>query len=77
MWGLESRSPTSRSRSRLLWQSLGLVSKFEPGLGCYGLDYITDLYLAESDGSFVDKLFLYKAFFLEIDISKTLVNQGL
>jgi len=26
MWSLESRS-------RLLWQSLGLVSKFEPGLG--------------------------------------------
>jgi len=24
MWGLESRSRTSRSRSRLLWQSLGL-----------------------------------------------------
>ena len=42
MWGLESRSRTSRSRSRLLWQSLGLVSKFEPGLGLggYGLDYI-------------------------------------
>ena len=45
MWGLESRSRTSRSR--LLWQSLGLglVSKFEPGLGLglggYGLDYIT------------------------------------
>jgi len=35
----------TRSRSRLLWQSLdlGLVSKFEPGLGLgsYGLDYIT------------------------------------
>ena len=50
MWGLESRSRSrtsrSRSRSRLLWQSLdlGLVSKFEPGLGLggYGLDYITD-----------------------------------
>ena len=46
MWGLESRSRTSRSRSRILWQSLGLglVSKFEPGLGLggYGLDYITD-----------------------------------
>jgi len=48
MWGLESRSRTSRSRSlsRLSWQSLGLVSKFEPGLGpdlgCYGLDFITD-----------------------------------
>jgi len=45
MWGLESRSWTSRSRFRLLWQSLGLVSKFEPGLGLglggYGLDYIT------------------------------------
>jgi len=41
--GLESRSRTSRSRSRLLWQRLGLVSKFEPGLGLggYGLDYIT------------------------------------
>jgi len=25
MWGLESRSRTSRSRSRLLWQSLGLA----------------------------------------------------
>jgi len=33
MWGLEPRSRTSRSRSRPLWQSLGLVSKFEPGLG--------------------------------------------
>ena len=57
MWGLESRSGTSRSWSRFLWQSLGLglisqfepglglVSKFEPGLGFglggYGLDYIT------------------------------------
>jgi len=43
MWGLESPSRTSRSRSRLLWQSLGLISKFEPGLGLgvYGLDYIT------------------------------------
>jgi len=45
MWGLKSR--TCRSRSRLLWQSLGLglVSKFEPGLGLgdYGLDYITDI----------------------------------
>jgi len=47
MWGIESRSRTSRSQSRspLLWQSLGLglVSKFEPGLGLggYGLDYIT------------------------------------
>ena len=47
MWGLESRSPsrTSRSRSQVLWHSLGLglVSKFEPGLGLggYGLDYIT------------------------------------
>jgi len=42
MWGLESwsRSRTSRSRSRLLWQSLGLVSKFEPGLGGYGLNSI-------------------------------------
>jgi len=40
MWGLESRSRTSRSWSRLLWQSLGLglVSKFDPGLGSYGLD---------------------------------------
>jgi len=44
MWGLESRSRTCRSWSRLLWQSLGLVSKFEPGLGLggYGLDYITE-----------------------------------
>jgi len=33
MWGLQSRSRTSRSRSRLLWQSLGL--------GGYGLVYIT------------------------------------
>jgi len=47
MWGLESRSRprTSRSQSRLLWQSpgLGVVLKFEPGLGLggYGLDYIT------------------------------------
>jgi len=47
MWGLESRfrSRTSRSwcRSRLFRQSLGLVSKFEPGLGLggYGLDYTT------------------------------------
>jgi len=43
MLGLESRSRTSRSRSRLFWQSLGLVSNFEPGLGLggYGLDYIT------------------------------------
>jgi len=44
MWGFESRSRprTSRFRSRLLWQSLGLVSKFEPslGLGGYDLDYI-------------------------------------
>jgi len=31
-----------RSRSRLLWQSLVLVSKFEPGLEGYGLDYITE-----------------------------------
>jgi len=49
MWGLESRSRTSRSRSwsRLLWQSLGLVSKFEPGLslGGYGLEYITVCYV--------------------------------
>jgi len=48
MWGLEFRSRTSRSWSRLLWQSLGLghVSKFEPGLGLggYGLDCITALY---------------------------------
>jgi len=46
-WGFESRSRsrTSRCRSRSLWQSLGLVSKFEPGLGLggYGLDYITGL----------------------------------
>ena len=45
MWSLESRSRTSRSGSRLLWQCLDLrlVSKFEPGLGLggYGLDYIT------------------------------------
>jgi len=47
IWGLKPRSrcrtSRSRSRSRLLWQSLGLVSKFETGLGLggYGLDYIT------------------------------------
>ena len=33
--------------------------------------------MAEIDGLFVDNIFLYKAFFLEIDISKPLVNQGL
>jgi len=52
MWSLESRSRTSksRSRSRLLWQTLGLLSKFEPsfclslGLGGYGLDYTTGVY---------------------------------
>jgi len=37
--------------------------------------------LAEIDGLFVDyivdNIFLYKAFFLEIDVSKPLVNQGL
>jgi len=53
MWGLESRSRTSRSRSRLLWQSLGLVSTFEPGLGLggCGLDYITEyrIYLSVFD----------------------------
>ena len=49
MWGLESRSRPRTSRSRLLWQSLGLISKFEPGLGLgvglggYGLDYITGI----------------------------------
>ena len=34
------------SRSRLLWHSFGLVSKFEPGLGLGGccLDYITAKY---------------------------------
>ena len=45
MCGLQpqSRTSRSRSRSRLLWQSLGLVSKFEAGLGLgdYGHDYIT------------------------------------
>jgi len=35
------------------------------------------LYLAEIDGLFVDNIFLYKAFFVEIDVSKPLVNQGL
>jgi len=44
-----SRSRTSRSQSRLLWQSLGLASKFDQGLGFglggYGLDYITVVYL--------------------------------
>jgi len=46
MWVLESRSRTSRSQSRLLSQSLDLVSKFEPGLGLwgYGFDYITDVH---------------------------------
>jgi len=33
--------------------------------------------LAEIDGLFVGTIFLYKAFFLEIDVSKPLVNQGL
>jgi len=49
MWGLESR--TSRSRSRLLWQSLGLVSEFESGIGLggYGLDYITVLLLTQKN----------------------------
>jgi len=44
MWGLEYRSRTSRSRTGLLWQSLGIVSKFQPGLGLggYDLDYTTD-----------------------------------
>ena len=43
MWGLESPFRISRSRSRLLWQSLSLVSKFETGLGLrgYSLVYIT------------------------------------
>jgi len=46
LWGGGSspcRGPGLESRSRLLWQSLGLVSKFEPGLGLggCGLDYIT------------------------------------
>ena len=35
------------------------------------------MYLAEIDGLLVDNIFLYKAFFLEIDVSKPLVNQGL
>jgi len=43
---VRSRSRIPRSRSRLSWQSLGLglVSKFEPGLGlgCYRLDYVTE-----------------------------------
>ena len=39
MWGLESQS--SKCRSQVSWQSLGLISKFEPGLGGYGLVYIT------------------------------------
>jgi len=48
MWCLQCRSRTSRSRSRLLWQSLGLVSKFEPGLGLRdcGLGYITELWMS-------------------------------
>jgi len=47
MWGLESRSRTSRSRSGLGFYDKVSVSsrnsKFEPGLGLggYGLDYIT------------------------------------
>jgi len=32
MWGLESQSRTSRSRSRYLWQISVSVSKLEPGL---------------------------------------------
>jgi len=48
MWGLDSRSRTSWSRSRHLWQSFGLVSKLEPGLGHggYGLDYITAAHIS-------------------------------
>jgi len=44
MWGLASRSRTSRSRSRLLWKSLGLEvwGRSRSHLGSYGLDYITD-----------------------------------
>ena len=44
MWGLESRSRTSRSRPRLLWKSLGLEvwDRSRSRLGSYGLDYITD-----------------------------------
>ena len=46
MWGLESRSRTSRSRSRLLWKSLGLEvwDRSRSRLGGYGLDYIIGFY---------------------------------
>ena len=64
MWGLKSRSRTSRSRSqsRLLWQSLGLVSKFEPGLGLggYGLDYITAVQQTNSEALLTSALFAVK-----------------
>jgi len=33
--------------------------------------------LAETDGLLVDNIFLHKAFFLETDVGKPLVNQGL
>ena len=58
-WHPPSSAPASRSRSRsrLLWQSLGLglVSKFEPGLGLegYGLDYNTGRYAANTTLNFV------------------------
>jgi len=41
MRGLESRSRTSRSRSWLLWQSLGLEIWARSRSRGYGLDYIT------------------------------------
>ena len=68
-WGLESRSRTSRFWSRLLWQSLGLVSKFELGLGGYGLDYITAsnsfIHFWGTSNSFIPTQVTYK-FFVEI-----------
>jgi len=42
MWGLGLELP--RLGPLLLWQSLGLVSKFELGLGGYGLNYIIGSY---------------------------------
>jgi len=52
MWGLESRSRTSRSRSRLLWKSLGLGlevwDRSRSRLGGDGLDYITGIYKEET-----------------------------
>jgi len=58
MWGLESR---------LLWQSLGLVSKFEPGLGGNGLLYYITVYL------YLDFKFL-ELFGLLLDLDWVLKN---